>query len=248
MSWALIAGGSKGIGLGIAEALARRNFDLLLIARNEEDLAKTKSRLENEFRVRVETLSCDLSVPGSSEMIYDFCIKKNPELKILCNAAGIGGSKDFPDLPLNDLRAMIRLNFESAVALSYLLIPLLKKGTPSYILNVGSMAGFSPIPIKNVYSATKSALVSFSYSLKSLLKKDNISVSCLCPGPVFTKTSIEKETIKQLGMIGRHMAVCSPSYVKSENDHYTRQTRRVFIISAQNITSAAPGPYIIQTR
>src|SRR5450432_2046286 len=107
---------------------------------------------------------------------------------------------------------MIHLNFESAMALSFTFIPLLKKTAPSFILNVGSMAGFAPIPIKNVYSSTKAALHSFSYSLRYLLKADNISVSCLCPGPVFTKPSIEKETISQLGWIGKWMAV-SPSTV-----------------------------------
>ena len=144
-SYALIAGGSKGIGLGIAEALAKRNYDLFLIARNADDLAGAKNKLENEFRVQVEILSCDLSHSDSPETIYAWCIKKNPQLKILCNAAGMGGSGDFPELSLQDSRTMIRLNLESAVSLSHLFIPLLKINAPSYILNVGSMAGFAPI-------------------------------------------------------------------------------------------------------
>ncbi len=212
MAWALIAGGSKGIGLGIAEALAERNYHLFLVARNEEDLVKARDHLEKLYGVRVEILSCDLSGSDSSDIIYDWCLSKNLEIKILCNAAGMGGSTDFPELSLNDTRMMIRLNFESAVALTHRFIPVLKKNAPSYILNVGSMAGFAPMPIKNIYSATKSALLSFSYSLNILLKKDNISVSCLCPGPVFTKPAIEKETIKQMGMIGRQLAV-SPRIV-----------------------------------
>jgi uncharacterized protein len=108
---------------------------------------------------------------------------------------------------LDGIRTMIRLNFESAVALSYRFIPMLKKNPTSYILNVASMAGFAPFPIKNIYSASKSALISFSYSLKNILRKDQISVSCLCPGPVFTKPAIEQETIRQMGAYGRHMAV-----------------------------------------
>jgi short-subunit dehydrogenase len=212
MSWALVAGGSKGIGLGITEALAKRNFNVLLVARDLAELTKIKTRLEAQFPVQVEILSCDLALPESSKIIFEWCANKNLEIKILCNAAGLGGSVDFPTLPLSELRTMIHLNFESAVALSYMFIPLLKKTAPSFILNVGSMAGFAPIPIKNVYSSTKAALHSFSYSLKYLLKANNISVSCVSPGPVFTKLSIEKETISQLGWIGRWMAV-SPSRV-----------------------------------
>ena len=100
----------------------------------------------------------------------------------------------------------MKLNFESAVELASLFLYQLKKTAPSFILYVSSMAGFAPIPQKNIYSASKSALLFFSYSLRALLKQDHISVSCLCPGPVFTKPEIEKETIKQLGWIGRRMA------------------------------------------
>jgi hypothetical protein len=69
------------------------------------------------------------------------------------------------------------------------------------------MAGFAPFPIKSIYSATKAALISFSYSLKNILRTEQISVSCLCPGPVFTRPAIEEETIRQMGAFGRHMAM-----------------------------------------
>jgi short-subunit dehydrogenase len=69
------------------------------------------------------------------------------------------------------------------------------------------MAGFAPIPAKNMYSATKSAVIFFSYSLRYQLVGKRISVSCLNPGPVFTKPGIEKETKEKLGWFGMKMAV-----------------------------------------
>jgi short-subunit dehydrogenase len=102
---------------------------------------------------------------------------------------------------------MVRLNIESAIELTLALLPLLQENAPSYILNIGSMAGFAPVPIKNIYSASKAALLFFSYSLRYQLAGGRISVSCLCPGPVFTKPSIEAETLNQLGWLGRQMAV-----------------------------------------
>jgi short-subunit dehydrogenase len=93
------------------------------------------------------------------------------------------------------------------MALTLQLLPLLERNAPSHVLNVASMAGFAPIPVKNMYSATKSAVVFFSYSLRYQLKEKGISVSCLAPGPVFTKPSIEADTKKQLGWIGKQMAV-----------------------------------------
>jgi len=98
------------------------------------------------------------------------------------------------------------------MALTLTLLPLLEKNAPSYILNVASMAGFAPIPLKNMYSATKSAVIFFSYALRYQLKDKNISVSCLAPGPVYTKPEIKAETKKQLGKFGDKMAL-SPQKV-----------------------------------
>lgn len=206
-SYALIAGGSKGIGYAIAEALARRNYNLILIARHESGLVSAKKSLEKKYPVHVEIIAKDLSFENSATEIADWCKERNIPLKMLCNVAGFGGVNDYLTLSLDSLRYMSRLNIESTMALTLTLLPLLEKNTPAYILNVASMAAFAPIPVKNLYAATKSAVLSFSYSLRYQLKKKNISVSCLCPGPVFTKPSIEKDTKEKLGWFGEQMAV-----------------------------------------
>lgn len=210
--YALIAGGSKGIGFAIAEALARRNYNLVLIARNPDTLLMAKNRLETEYGVLVSTLSFDLSKEESATAIADWCMQNNIRLKMLCNVAGLGGAEDYLSLSLDSLRYMVRLNVESCMALSLTLLPLLEKNAPAYILNVSSMAGFAPIPAKNMYSATKSAVIFFSYSLRYQLREKNISVSCLNPGPVFTKPGIVTETKEKLGRLGMWMAV-APSKV-----------------------------------
>ena len=207
MSWALVAGGSKGIGFGIAEALARRKYNLLLVARNQDDLLQAKYLLEKKFEIEVETYDCDLSLEESSIKIRDWCNDKRFKINILCNVAGSGGSGDFPELPVKDVSRLLRTNLESTISLSSILIPHLKANAPSYILNVGSLAGFAPVLIKSVYASAKSAVHSFSHSLRYILKPDKISVSCLCPGPVFTKPSIANETMKQMGWLGKHMAM-----------------------------------------
>lgn len=205
--FALVAGGSKGIGYGIAEALARRKYNLILIARHAEPLMNAKRKLESTYHVQVEILQYDLSEEATASLVSKWCIDRNIPLKMLCNVAGLGGSKDYLKLPLDTLRYMVNLNVESCMALSLLLLPLLEKNAPSFILNVSSMAGYAPIPSKNMYSATKSAVTFFSYNLRYQLKEKNISVSCLTPGPVFTKPTIKKDTKKRLGFLGMQMAV-----------------------------------------
>ena len=207
MPWALVSGGSKGIGYAIAYALAKRNYNLMLIARNEEELDRAKKSLETSFFIQVEICALDIGQEESLKKILTWCNESDLPLRILCNVTGVGRSADYLSVPLMDSLYMLKMNMEPAVSLIYHLLPLLKKNQPSFILNVSSMAGFAPISIKNIYSATKSAMIFFSYSLRYQLKKDNISVSCLCPGPVFTKPSIEKETIRQMGWFGRKMAV-----------------------------------------
>jgi short-subunit dehydrogenase len=205
--WALIAGGSKGIGYALAEALARRHYNLVLIARHLDSLVGAKSRLESQYNIHVEVLVHDLAYEQSAGEIAKWCEDRNIRLRVLCNVAGLGGTRDYLSLPLDSLRYMIHLNIESTMALSLTLLPLLEKNSPSYILNVASMAGLAPIPIKNMYSSTKSAVIFFSYGLHYQLKDKNISVSCLSPGPVFTKPSVIKDTKDKLGWFGMKMAV-----------------------------------------
>ena len=207
LPYAMVAGGSKGIGYAIAVALAKRNYNLILIARGYDSLVAAKNKLEALYPIHVEILSYDLAKEESAPAIAEWCIARNIRLKVLCNVAGLGGEKDYLTLPLDSLRYMVNLNVESCMAMSLLLLPLLEKNTPSYILNVASMAGFAPIPAKNMYSATKAAVIYFSYGLRKQLKKKKISVSCLTPGPVFTKPQIKKVTKEKLGWFGMQMAV-----------------------------------------
>ena len=207
MQYALVAGGSKGIGYAIAVALAKRNYNLILIGRQMDSLITAKNSLESSYKIKVTIMEKDLSLPGSAEAIAAWCQQDQLPLSMLCNDAGLGGNKDFLSLPLDDLRNMISINISAQMALCHGLLDLLEKNSPSHILNVASMAGFAPIPEKNIYSATKAAVIFFSYSLRYQLKTKNISVSCLCPGPVFTKPEIMEDTIEKLGWFGKLMAV-----------------------------------------
>ena len=203
--YALIAGGSKGIGYALAEAWAKRNYNLILIARHWDSLETAKHKLESAYHIHVELLSYDLSKEESATEISQWCIERNIPLKVLCNVAGAGGSRDYLSTSLDTLRYMVRLNIESCMALTLTLLPLLEKNSPSYIINVASMAGFAPIPLKNIYSSTKSAVIFFSYALHYQLRDKDITVSCLAPGPVYTKPEIVAETKKQLGKFGDKM-------------------------------------------
>ena len=206
-AYALVAGGSKGIGYALAEALAKRKFNLILIARHKDSLVAAKNKLESAYGIHVEWLALDLSKEYVADSIARWCSERNIPLKMLCNVAGFGGAKDYLSIPSDTVRYMIRLNIESTAVLTLALLPLLEKNAPSYILNVASMAGLAPIPTKNLYASTKSAVIFFSYALRYQLKHKNIGVSCLAPGPVYTKPEIVKDTREKLGAFGNLMEV-----------------------------------------
>src|ERR1700681_3104487 len=95
MPWALVSGGSKGIGYAIANALAQRNYNLVLVARNEEDLQLAKNKLESRFAIQIEILSFDLSEMDSAAKIGAWSTERDLPLKMVCNVTGIGGSADY---------------------------------------------------------------------------------------------------------------------------------------------------------
>lgn len=158
---------------------------------------------------------------------------------MLCNVAGFGGEKDYlHGLPADSMRYMVNLNVESCMALTYALLPLLEANAPSYILNVSSMAAFAPIPAKNIYSATKAFILYFSYSLHYQLKEKGIGVSCLAPGPVFTKPAVIKDTKEKLGWFGMTMAV-SPKRVGEVAVRKTLNKRLIIVPGTIASMSAA---------
>lgn len=224
MQYALIAGGSKGIGLAIAHALAKRHYNLVLVARHRDKLEEAKQLLEKKYRITVFIVQTDLSKAEAADEITGFCTANNLPVNMLCNVAGVGGAIDYLSIQLTDTRYMIYLNVESVVALTHQMLPVLKNNRPAYILNVASMAGLAPIPVKNIYSATKSAVIFFSRALRSQLKNTNISVSCLCPGPVFTKPEIKKDTMEKMGWFGKQMAVPPPKVGEIAVHHTLKKT------------------------
>ncbi len=187
MAYALITGGSKGIGKAIAESLAQRKYNILLVARSENLLKENAAVLEKKFGVKTDILVADVSTDDAAKKISDWCVSKNYDVSILVNNAGYGLGGAFSKLSLEEQLNMMHLNMQSLVQLTYMMIPVLKKTQgKSYILNVASTAAHQAVPFLGVYSATKAFVLSFSRAIHHELKDENISVTCLCPGPTDT--------------------------------------------------------------
>ena len=179
---ALVTGASSGIGKEIAYYLASLGIDLIIVARNKEDLEKIKK----DVNVNVKIITMDLIIQENVFKLYDM-VKKD-DVDILVNNAGFGLFGTFDETDLSRELEMIDLNVTTYHILTKLfLIDFLKKDS-GYILNVCSSAGFMAGPRLSTYYATKNYITKLTLAINEELrqKKSNVSISALCPGPVNT--------------------------------------------------------------
>lgn len=194
-TYALITGASSGIGKALAEELASRKINVLLVALPNTGLMDVVNRIREHYCVRAEGFEIDLTGDDSAKGVYRWCVSNNYRVNILVNNAGFGNLCSLEESDPSLLVNMMLLNNHALVLLTHLFIPELKRNKPSFILNLGSLASFMPVPNKAVYAATKSFVYSFSSSLYAELSVSGISVSCLCPGG--TRTSVRVTNMMQ---------------------------------------------------
>ena len=181
---ALITGASSGIGRDMARILAKRGYDLVLIARGEEELKRLAEELGREYEVNVDFISMDLSVEENCVELHE----KVKDVDLLINNAGFGDCGCFWETDLEKELKMIDTNVIAYHVLMKLYLKDMKQKNEGKILNVASIAGFMPGPLMATYYATKSYIVRLSEAVREELKKEksNIKISILCPGPVDT--------------------------------------------------------------
>jgi len=189
MPYALVTGGSKGIGKAVAEELASKGFDILLVARSTSLLEKNVEEIHARFNVQCNYLTTDLADPHSAQQVFDWCTQNSYTVSVLVNNAGFGVCDFFEKTESNEQFQMMQVNMVTPVLLCRLFIPLLHLQPKAYILNIGSTTCYQAIPLMSVYAASKSFILRFSRALHKELYKTNISVTCFCPGTTETDFS-----------------------------------------------------------
>lgn len=184
--YALITGASKGIGRSIAISLAKRKYNLLLIARSAPELAALKLELSNKYSISVEVYAMDLSIQGAAKRVAEWCSDNAFPVSILVNNAGFGVWGKFDSLSIDEQLNMLQLNVTALTELTYHLLPLLKRNQQGYVLNVSSTAAYQAVPTLAMYAASKAYVLSFSRAIRYELKDTSVSVTCISPGPVGT--------------------------------------------------------------
>ncbi|MCW3467187.1 SDR family NAD(P)-dependent oxidoreductase [Chitinophaga nivalis] len=196
LHYTLITGASSGLGREFAIQVAKAGRNIILIALPGGATRLLARSLVAECGVDVKVFEFDLT--DSIELRYHInYIIQHYRIDFLINNAGVGGTSAMINTSLERIDQIIQLNVRSMALLTHLLIPHLLKNERSYIMNISSMAAFTPIAYKTVYPASKAFISSFSLGLREELAGTGLSVSVVYPGPIMTNSNTTRRVISQ---------------------------------------------------
>nr|WP_314479114.1 SDR family oxidoreductase [uncultured Pseudomonas sp.] len=182
--YAMITGASTGLGLALAEALARRGRNLILVARHRETLEPVAIELAQRFGVEVLLRACDLSQPLRLSGFVLELEEGERRIDLLVNCAGQRTYGPFLAHEWADEQDLLEVNVLALSRLCHAIGNLMAVQGGGQILNVAGLAGVAPGPWMAAYAASKAYVMNFSQALREELKPTGIKVSVLCPGPV----------------------------------------------------------------
>lgn len=182
----LITGASFGIGYELAQQLAEKKYNLILVARSVDKLDQMQKKLSARFGIEVQYIEKDLSKPELAIELFNEVKSKKLIVTHLINNAGFGEYGNFLETSLTNELEMIDLNISSLVLLTKLFAQDMALRKSGRIMNVASLLSFIPLPCYSVYSATKTFVLAFSETIAAELEDSGVMVTALCPGIVET--------------------------------------------------------------
>ena len=193
---AVVTGGSVGIGLAVAEGLAREGAHIVMVARDKERLESAARQLAETHGVRCLPVSADVATAEGVESVACQIDEAFGGADILINNAGTGSNETIMEAPDDKWQFYWELHVMAAVRLARGLVPGMKKRGGGVIIHNASICAAQPLWYEPIYNVTKAALMMFSKTLATEVIKDNIRVNCVNPGLILTPDWVK--TAKQL--------------------------------------------------
>jgi short-subunit dehydrogenase len=197
---AVVTGGSRGIGPYIADALAKRGMNLLLVSRTATDLDNVASNLRLAHpEVHVATLAADLGDPGTAERVFSAAEQELGHVDILVNNAAVEPQTRFHVLTPDEISYVLQVDLSTPILLSRLVLPGMVDRGYGRIVNISSMAGHVSFPFTEAYAAAKDGLTAFSRVLHSDYRRSGVWATSLILGAI-KDTGLGARTMDEVGL------------------------------------------------
>ena len=199
-SLAIITGASSGFGIDFARGLAKRGYDLVLVALREDRLREVATALERDFGCHVHIFAADLALDEQRLRFALHVAVIGQPVEVLVNNAGLGLYGDFASIPWEKEKQMLDVDIDAVVHLSKLFTPGMVARGKGFVLNIASVGAYQPTPLYATYCAAKAFVLSFSQALAYELRKTGVSVTTVSPGVAstsFLAVSGQKATLYQ---------------------------------------------------
>lgn len=183
---AVVTGASKGIGYAVAEALAGAGANVVICARNEEEVRGAAERLNAGGGGKVRAVRCDMRSHDDVRALIEVAVREFGGVDVLVNNAGVGAFAPIDELSAERWSQIIETNLSGVFYACHEAVPHMKRKGSGFIINIGSLAGKNPMPGGTAYNASKFGLVGFTEALMLDVRHAGIRVSSVMPGSVAT--------------------------------------------------------------
>ncbi|HMG85849.1 MAG TPA: SDR family oxidoreductase [Terracidiphilus sp.] len=181
---ALITGASTGIGAVYADRLAKRGYDLILVARSQQKLSEVAARLKPLGR-KIETIAADLTRKEDVQRVAER-LSTDASITALVNNAGTASVAKLLDAKIEDLESMINLNVTALTRLALAALPGFVARKNGLLINIASVVALAPELLNGTYSGSKAYVLNFTQALKNEVEGKGVTVQAVLPGATAT--------------------------------------------------------------
>ncbi len=184
---AIVTGGSKGLGLAMAEALASAGCQIMLVSRNKAECDAAAMHINEKYQVKAVGFQADVCQENETQAMAAACLQQLGSIDVLINSAGINIRGAIDELSTDDFKKVMDINVTGTWLASKAVVPTMKSQNNGRIINLASTLGMVGLANRTPYTASKGAIVNMTKALALELCPWAINVNAICPGPFLTE-------------------------------------------------------------